>query len=206
MPEEVRRAANLLERRWTLSILWASAAGAVRFNELKQAVGEIPQVLAEYDRRDVGRNRCERHRPSVERRRDALDASVPERAAREVVQRADGRVPVDAHDLATARDLHLPRVDLGEGRGCELRQLLLLQVGVPPAALDPCGEPQVLEELRQLQRRGVDHLQVANCLLRLAAHPQERPGEAVHRRERRPQVVDGERHEAREVGVPLGHR
>jgi len=42
VPEEVRRTAGLLERRWTLSILWASAEGAVRFNELKQAVGEIP--------------------------------------------------------------------------------------------------------------------------------------------------------------------
>jgi DNA-binding HxlR family transcriptional regulator len=42
VPEEVRRTAGLLERRWTLSILWASSEGAVRFNELKQAVGEIP--------------------------------------------------------------------------------------------------------------------------------------------------------------------
>ena len=42
VPEEVRRAAGLLERRWTISILWASAEGALRFNEFKQAVGEIP--------------------------------------------------------------------------------------------------------------------------------------------------------------------
>lgn len=42
VPEEVRRAAGLLEGRWTVSILWASAEGASRFNELKQAVGEIP--------------------------------------------------------------------------------------------------------------------------------------------------------------------
>ena len=42
VPEEVRRAAGLLERRWTISILWASSEGAIRFNELKQAVGEIP--------------------------------------------------------------------------------------------------------------------------------------------------------------------
>ena len=42
MPEEVRRAAGLLERRWTISILWASSEGAVRFNELKQSLGEIP--------------------------------------------------------------------------------------------------------------------------------------------------------------------
>ena len=41
-PEEVRRAAGLLERRWTVSILWASSEGASRFNELKQAVGAIP--------------------------------------------------------------------------------------------------------------------------------------------------------------------
>ena len=33
VPEEVRRAADLLERRWTLSILYASIEGAERFNE-----------------------------------------------------------------------------------------------------------------------------------------------------------------------------
>jgi DNA-binding HxlR family transcriptional regulator len=42
VPEEVRRAASLLERRWTVSILWASYGGALRFNELRQAVGDIP--------------------------------------------------------------------------------------------------------------------------------------------------------------------
>jgi DNA-binding HxlR family transcriptional regulator len=42
VPEEVRRAASLLERRWTVSIMWASYDGAVRFNELRQAVGDIP--------------------------------------------------------------------------------------------------------------------------------------------------------------------
>jgi len=42
VPEEVRRAAGLLEGRWTVSILWASADGATRFNEFRQAVGSIP--------------------------------------------------------------------------------------------------------------------------------------------------------------------
>ena len=42
MPEEVRRAADLLERRWTISILWASYEGAVRFNEFREAVGRVP--------------------------------------------------------------------------------------------------------------------------------------------------------------------
>ncbi len=42
LPEEVRRAADLLERRWTVSILYASHGGAVRFNEFLQALGTVP--------------------------------------------------------------------------------------------------------------------------------------------------------------------
>jgi DNA-binding HxlR family transcriptional regulator len=42
VPEEVRRAAGLLERRWTISVVYASFEGAARFNEYKQAVGAIP--------------------------------------------------------------------------------------------------------------------------------------------------------------------
>jgi DNA-binding HxlR family transcriptional regulator len=48
VPEEVRQAASLLERRWTISVLYASMAGANRFNEFRQAVeGVPPQTLAE---------------------------------------------------------------------------------------------------------------------------------------------------------------
>jgi len=42
IPEEVRRAADLLERRWTVSIIWASHEGAVRFGEFAQSLGSIP--------------------------------------------------------------------------------------------------------------------------------------------------------------------
>ena len=42
LPEEVRQAANLRERRWTVSILYVSHEGAVRFNEFQQALGGIP--------------------------------------------------------------------------------------------------------------------------------------------------------------------
>ena len=42
IPEEVRRAAALLERRWTLSVLYASVGGATRFNEFRQALGRVP--------------------------------------------------------------------------------------------------------------------------------------------------------------------
>ena len=39
---EVRSAAELLERRYALSILCASRAGAVRFNEFLQVLGRVP--------------------------------------------------------------------------------------------------------------------------------------------------------------------
>jgi DNA-binding HxlR family transcriptional regulator len=42
VPEEVRRAAGLLERRWTISILYASIEGAERFNEFRDALGRVP--------------------------------------------------------------------------------------------------------------------------------------------------------------------
>ena len=42
VPEEVRRAADLLERRFAISIVYASFEGAARFNEFKQACGRIP--------------------------------------------------------------------------------------------------------------------------------------------------------------------
>ena len=42
IPEEVRRAADLLERRFAVSIIWASAEGALRFGEFAQSLGPIP--------------------------------------------------------------------------------------------------------------------------------------------------------------------
>jgi DNA-binding HxlR family transcriptional regulator len=42
VPEEVRRAADLLERRWALAVVYACGAGAARFNEIGQALGAVP--------------------------------------------------------------------------------------------------------------------------------------------------------------------
>ena len=42
MPEEVRRVADLLERRYAVSILYASHQGCTRFTEFRQALGAIP--------------------------------------------------------------------------------------------------------------------------------------------------------------------
>jgi DNA-binding HxlR family transcriptional regulator len=42
LPEEVRRAADLLGRRYALAIVYASHTGACRFNEFRQAIGPVP--------------------------------------------------------------------------------------------------------------------------------------------------------------------
>jgi DNA-binding HxlR family transcriptional regulator len=48
VPEEVRRAADLLERRYAIAVLWACGSGAARFNEFRQAVdGVSPRTLTE---------------------------------------------------------------------------------------------------------------------------------------------------------------
>ena len=48
VPNEVRAAAKLLERRWTLATIYACASGAVRFNEFRQSLpGVSPTTLSE---------------------------------------------------------------------------------------------------------------------------------------------------------------
>ena len=48
VPAEVRRAAALLERRWSLATIYACHSGAARFNEFRQALpGISPSTLSE---------------------------------------------------------------------------------------------------------------------------------------------------------------
>jgi DNA-binding HxlR family transcriptional regulator len=42
LSEDVRRAADILERRYSVSIIFASHAGASRFNEFRQVLAPIP--------------------------------------------------------------------------------------------------------------------------------------------------------------------
>ena len=63
VPEEVRRVADLLERRYAVSIIYASHQGCTRFGEFRQALGEIPpgtltQRLVELERRAFCAARC----------------------------------------------------------------------------------------------------------------------------------------------------
>ena len=70
VPEEVRRAAGVLERRYAVSILYASYEGCTRFNEFRQALGEIPpgtlaQRLVELERAGVLRREVRDARPPL---------------------------------------------------------------------------------------------------------------------------------------------
>src|SRR6202167_6199926 len=48
VPVEVRQTADLLERRWQLSIIYAALTGALRFSECADAVDGIsPRMLSE---------------------------------------------------------------------------------------------------------------------------------------------------------------
>lgn len=48
VPTEVRQAADLLERRWQLSIIYAALSGALRFSEFAEAIAGIsPRMLSE---------------------------------------------------------------------------------------------------------------------------------------------------------------
>jgi DNA-binding HxlR family transcriptional regulator len=48
VPTELRAAASLLERRWTLATIYACASGAARFNEFRQSLpGVSPTTLSD---------------------------------------------------------------------------------------------------------------------------------------------------------------
>jgi DNA-binding HxlR family transcriptional regulator len=48
VPPELRAAAGLLERRWTMATIYACSSGAARFNEFRQSLpGVSPTTLSE---------------------------------------------------------------------------------------------------------------------------------------------------------------
>lgn len=70
VPEDVRRLAAVLERRYAVSILYASQEGCTRFTEFRRALGEIPprtlaQRLVELERAGVMRREVRDSRPPL---------------------------------------------------------------------------------------------------------------------------------------------
>ncbi|HEX5608835.1 MAG TPA: helix-turn-helix domain-containing protein [Solirubrobacterales bacterium] len=48
VPPQLRAAAGLLERRWTMATIYACSSGAVRFNEFRQSLpGVSPTTLSD---------------------------------------------------------------------------------------------------------------------------------------------------------------
>ncbi len=48
VPTEMREAAGVLERRWTMATIYACSSGATRFNEFRQSLpGVSPTTLSE---------------------------------------------------------------------------------------------------------------------------------------------------------------
>ena len=87
--------------------------------------------------------------------------------------------------------------------GGERERVRLAHDRVVAAALDPRGEREQVEQLGQLVGGGVDQAEIADALVLVElVHPQHRLREALHGRERRAQVMAGERDEAGEV---VGH-
>jgi DNA-binding HxlR family transcriptional regulator len=88
VPEDVRRAADVLERRYAVSILYASHHGCTRFTEFRRALGTIPpatlaQRLAELETAGVLKREVRATRPphveyvltgEGQRLKDLLDA------------------------------------------------------------------------------------------------------------------------------------
>src|SRR3712207_661714 len=89
VPEEVGRAADLLGRRWLLQVLYAAHAGAVRFNEFRQAVGPVPprtlaQRLQELEEAGIVERRViDARPPRVEYRLTELGRSEERRVGKE---------------------------------------------------------------------------------------------------------------------------
>jgi DNA-binding HxlR family transcriptional regulator len=68
IPEEVRQLAGLLERRFSISVIWASTQGASRFNEYAQALhpvapGTLTARLTELERAGILSRRLIDDRP-----------------------------------------------------------------------------------------------------------------------------------------------
>ena len=81
----------------------------------------------------------------------------------------------------------------------QLERVALGQEGLVLARLDPGHEPELVDQLVDLSRGGADHLHVARRG-RLQRQLLERPREPVDRRERRQDVVAGDRDELGEGG------
>src|SRR5207302_5474717 len=119
------------------------------------------------------------------------EAAVPQSGLSERGDATTRGLDVDLYLPAVAVDAHplLPQLLLRCAR--ELERVDRLEVGLVAVALDPGGEAELVEQLRQLPRGLDDHRRIPVVRLLQVAQPQERLGEPVDRRQRCAQIVRG---------------
>ena len=115
-----------------------------------------------------------------------------------------GRFDVDADGRALPLDVDPFLAESLRGRARKLEGVDLRHDGLVASKLDPGNETQLVQELAHLTGGGLDHLDVA-CRGSLEAGLGQRARKAVHRRQRRAEIVTGKRHELGESRV-LRHR
>jgi GTP cyclohydrolase IV len=115
-------------------------------------------------------------------------------------ERAYRRVGIDPDRRPLTLDLDsFLAQPLGGGAG-ELERIALDKHGVVAPQLDPRNETELVEEFTHLTRGGLDHLDVPR-LRSLEPSLAQGACEAVHRRERRAEIVASKRHELGESRV-----
>ena len=178
------------------------AAG--RVHEATRSGGaEVLQVVTEDDRNDVVEHRPDHDHGSIRGQRDLLETAVTERAAGQRRQSTLGRIPIDEHTRTGPLGKGLLAHPI-RGGPRELERVGLGHVRRIPAVLDAGGEAEVVEDLCELPRGGLDHLDIAVGRLPDLVLTQG-VREARHGREGRPQVVTGEGDEASEAVVGHGN-
>jgi hypothetical protein len=83
----------------------------------------------------------------------------------------------------------------------EVKRVDGLAIRLIAIALDPRGDAELVQELSELERSRVDHLEVSLFRLAEVVHAHKGLREPVDRRQRRTQVVSGERDKLRKTGV-----
>ena len=159
---------------------------------------ELAELLTQHDGRRVASQRAELDSGTVDPDGDGIEAAVAARRPDELAERAPGRLLVDQHGGSGALDL-LVLLDLRRGGAHELERVDLRRgVGVyrPSSILVTSASSSSRSPI--CCRGGLDHLDVARRRIGELDAP-EGLREAVNGRERRPEVVAGERHEAGEA-------
>jgi GTP cyclohydrolase-4 len=114
--------------------------------------------------------------------------------ARELREPARHFLLRDANRGTGAAHLHPVFIELVRGSLSKLERVQAVQLGVEPPGFDPHEERELVEQLTELSRGRLDHPDVAirRCIELGVRQRRREPGDG---RERRPEVVTGERHE-----------